>query len=177
MHVVVTYVMTVAFMLVTLFIFGERMIGVFDDQSAAWEASMARREERADTRITGPSDLSVSATSTAELILANEGDLPLASFSSWDVIFEVQRDSGLDLAYMTHTDSASPGANQWTVKGIYLDATAGTGEIVDPGVLNPGEEMIVLAGFSSPLVANKYGRATLVTPNGVVTKVIFKVVP
>ena len=63
------------------------------------------------------------------------------------------------------------------MKGIYLDASTLVGEIVDPGVLNPGEEMIILANPSPSVVATSYDRATFVTPNGTSVKVIFKVVP
>ena len=48
---------------------------------------------------------------------------------------------------------------------------------MDPGVFNPGEEMVVVANPSNQVKANTTDRATFVTPNGVVAKVIFEVVP
>jgi streptogramin lyase len=47
--------------------------------------------------------------------------------------------------------------------------------VVDAGILNPGEEMVVLAKPSPPVTAGTYDRAVFATPSGAVAKVIFRV--
>ena len=121
------------------------MMESFIDITASWMELRERSEVRAETRIAGPSDLSLTSTTDVDITITNEGDVPLSSFEDWDVIFEVQEASGFSVLYLDYTTSASPSANEWTVSGIYLDASLLTAEVVDPGVLNPGEEMIIKA--------------------------------
>ncbi len=148
----------------------------FTDITTSWDVLQQRADSSADTRIAGPVGLSVSATSTVEITLVNEGDSAVARFADWDVLFEVQQSPGLAIAYLTYTTSTSPSANQWAVKGIYLNAASSTPETVDPGVFNPGEEMVVVANPSPSVQSGTHDRASFVTPNGSTVKVIFKVV-
>jgi hypothetical protein len=175
-HVLITFLVTISLTLATLLTLGTDLLVTFGDVTEAWGDLEARTEQTADTKIAGPIGLSVSATSTVQITIANEGGVALGEFARWDVIFEIQQSPGMGIAYLAYTEDASPGSNQWTVKGVYLDASAQTPEFVDPGILNPGEEMIVLANPSPSVTQNTYDRATFTTPNGVTTKVIFKVV-
>ena len=177
MHVSITYLLTGVLIAMVVFTLGGDMLSTFRDFTDSWTSLQSRSEQRADTKITGPINLSVSATSTIQITIVNKGNVALGQFSDWDVIFEIQQAPGLGIAYLKHTSNASPGANQWSVQGIYLNASSTTPEIVDPGVLNPGEEMIVLANPSPSVIPNTHDRATFVTPNGVPSKVIFEVVP
>ena len=179
MSTAITYLLTGFCIAATVFTLAGDMLMSFDDVTDAWTESEARSEKKTGTRIAGPIGLSVSATSTVQITLENEGEDALGQFSDWDVIFEVQEAPGLAITYLTYTENAVPAANQWTVKGIYLDASAvpPVEETVDPGVFNPGEEMVILAKPSPPVTANTYDRAAFVTPYGVVAKVIFHVVP
>ena len=88
----------------------------------------------------------------------------VARFSDWAVLFKVQKSPAL--AYLTYTTSTSPGSNQWSVKGIYLYATSSMPEVMDPGVFNPGEEMVVLANPSPLVLDGTHDRVTCVTPDG-----------
>ena len=148
----------------------------FTDVTTSWDVLQQRADSRADTRIAGPLGLTVSATSTVEITLVNEGDSALALFADWDVLFEVQESPGLAIAYLTYTTSTSPSANQWAIKGIYLNAASSTPETIDPGVFNPGEEMVIVANPSPSVQSGTHDRASFVTPNGSTAKVIFKVV-
>ncbi len=177
MGVAITFLLSLMIILLSFFTLGRQMIVSYDNVSDSWTTLRKLSVEKADTKLTGPIGLSVSATSTVEMILANEGGNAIGRFADWNVIFEVQKASGFEVLYLTYTESSSPGANQWTDKGIYINATTLTAEITDIGTLNPNEEIIVLANPSPSVVATKYNRATFVTPNGITTKVIYKVVP
>lgn len=169
--------MSLIIILISFLTLGREMIVTYDGVADSWTTLRKLSTEKADTRLTGPTGLSVSATSTVEMILVNEGNVAIGRFADWNVIFEVQKASGFEVLYLTYTENASPGANQWTDKGIYINASALTAEITDIGTLNPNEEIIVLANPSPSVIATKYDRATFVTPNGITAKVIFKVVP
>ena len=62
-------------------------------------------------------------------------------------------------------------------RGGQLPAKELSPEVIDPGTLNPGEEMIIRANPTTSLLADTYDRATFATPRGVDAKVIFEVVP
>ena len=177
MSVAITYLISLALFVVAFLTLGREMLATYDGVTASWTTLRNLSSEKANTRLTGPTGLSVSATSTVEIILVNEGIVAIGRFKDWNVIFEVQKASGFEVLYLTYTENASPGANQWTDKGIYINASALTAEITDIGTLNPNEEIIVLANPSPSVVATKYNRATFVTPNGITAKVIYKVVP
>ena len=162
-------------MIVAVFSLGGDMLDIFGDLTDSWITLEARAEERADTKIAGPTNLSVTASSTVQITLVNEGKVALARYADWDVIFEIQKGPGLGVSYLTYTASSSPAASEWTVQAIYLSAASSTPEIVDPGVFNPGEEMVLVANPSPSVKAGTYDRATFVTPAGVVAKVIFEV--
>ena len=150
------------------------LLATFESLTQSAVSVRSRSEQSANTKIAAPLGLLVNATSTFQITLKNEGSVALGQFADWDVIFEILETSCLGIAYLTYTENASPGPNQWTVQGIYLDASSSTPEIVGPGVFNPGEEMIVLVN-PDPSVAHKsYNRATFVTPNGITTKVILE---
>ena len=137
-HVVVAHMLSTALVLIVLATLGERMMASFTDVTTSWDVLQQRADSRADTRIAGPVGLSVSATSTVEITLVNEGDSALALFADWDVLFEVQESPGLAIAYLTYTTSTSPSTNQWAVRGDLpqrgvLDSGDGR-----PGDLQPG---------------------------------------
>ena len=177
MTVAIPYMMTALLITVVLFGIGTDMFRTFDEVTSSWMVLQDRSERQVDTRISGPIGLSLSATSTLQITLANDGEVALGNFSGWDVIFEVQKAPGLGISYLSYTTSSSLATGEWTAKGIYLNAASSTAEILDPGIFNPGEEMIILANPSPSVVANTYDRAVSSTPNGVAAKTIFHVVP
>ena len=177
MQVAIPYMMTALLMIVVVFGLGTDMVRIFDDVTGSWRVLQDRSDRQVDTRISGPIGLSLSATSTLQITLTNDGDAALGRFSDWDVIFEVQKVPGLGISYLRYTTSTSPATGEWTAKGIYLNAASSTPEIIDPGVFNPGEEMVVLANPSPSVTGNTYNRAIFSTPNGVAAKTIFHVVP
>ena len=177
MNVLIGFLLTVSVLMVTLFTIAGDMLGTFRDITDSLDKIRTLSEDRADTSIAGPTGLSVAATSTVRVTLANDGRVALGRFSDWDVIFEIQKPPDLKISYLTYTQNASPGANQWTVGAIYLNAASSTPEIVDLGIFNPGEDMVVLANPSPSVEANTDDRVTFVTANGVTVKVMFEVVP
>jgi len=67
------------------------------------------------------------------------------------------------LAYKDGT----PGNNEWTVEGIYLDADTSEAEIFEPGIFNPNEEMIVQMKINPAAGEGTTNLATIATPNGI----------
>ena len=94
----------------------------------------------------------------------NSGQTKLASFSKWDFIIHYRDGSGTYYTkWLPYTDGAL-GNNQWEKARICLN---GQPELFEPGIMNPEEELVILAKLS-PLPGDATtGDITVATPNGV----------
>ena len=166
--------------IVTLVTISSTVITAADEIRQAVAAQEARSLPQIDTKInTPPQRISLQASSTIELTLINKGNTSIGDFSNWDVIAEIQQATTTSITYMTYTTSTSPGANEWTLLGIYNNAssTPRFTETFGRGVLDPGESMVALLNPSPSVVRGTYDRVTFVTPTGVTAKVIFEILP
>jgi hypothetical protein len=101
--------------------------------------------------------------------LRNEGQTLLREFDNWDlvVLYQDSPSSGLQAQRLTYTSNAVPASGEWTVSGIYQDATLLTAEVFDPGIVNPAEEFIVRAELSPSISTPTTNTVTLAVANGV----------
>ena len=123
MNVSITFLLTAAITLLVLFTFGADLSNVFGEVSDSWTESEERRKLAGDASIAGPTGQWAGVDPTLRLTLTNTGRVALDRFADWDVVFEIQKDPGLGVPYLKYT-STSPGTNQWTVDGIYHDASS-----------------------------------------------------
>ena len=117
----------------------------------------------------------VNATANAtqmEILVANEGHVSLNDFSHWDVI--VQYYDGNDdyhARWLPYTTDSTPDSNQWTVGNVFFQ---GDSETIEPGILNPGEEMEIIAELYPAAGENTTLQATVSTFNGICSQLIFQ---
>jgi hypothetical protein len=112
MYMAITFVLSFLLIFTSLLTIGRDLVDAFSVVSNSWLVLQHRSEEKANTMLAGPVGLSVISTPTIQMTLVNEGDLPLAQFADWDVIFEVQQNPGLGISYLSYTENASPGNNE-----------------------------------------------------------------
>lgn len=123
-------------------------------------------EERARTALTVQSTIVSGDGSTLYVTLRNTGQSRLADFSRMDVILNYTADlSGPTLVWLPNT-TAAPAANQWAATAIVPD-------VIDPRVLNPGEELTVTAVVSPVIATGSTNAFSIATPNGVVAEGFF----
>jgi hypothetical protein len=110
-----------------------------------------------------------------EFALRNNGSARLTNFDRWDVILQYY-DAGTPAVYHTtwlpFTDQ-NPGGGEWTVAGIYLSADTAREEVYEPGILNPGEEVILRLRGTVPVGAGTAAQVSVATGNGIGTSIIF----
>ena len=106
------------------------------------------------------------------ITVVNEGQTNLAQFTKWDVIAQYERDGTVYLTYLEYTTDADPGSNRWSVDGIY--ALDNDPEVLDPGILNPGETMELRIDLDPGLSIGDNGRITVSTPNGVTSQALIR---
>ena len=168
-----------ALIILTVVLFGALTIAqvYLSSQDAimtSWREMEERLGERARTDLSPIGAEAKSEGAIVEITLKNEGDTKLADFDRWDVIVQYYRANGDYLIkWLPYTEVAPPGDNQWTVVGIYLDASGAIPEVYEPDILNPGEEMIIRMKVSPPVGPATTNLATIGTPNGIGTSADF----
>ncbi len=104
------------------------------------------------------------SSSMLEVRLQNNGQTKLASFSKWDVIVQYYRASGkYYVEWLPYTEGIL-GNNEWQKAGIYLN---GEPEAFEPDILNPGEEIRIMAKLSPPVGPDTTNSVVVSTPNGI----------
>lgn len=138
--------------------------------SDAWKTLKANSREMIQTKM---SALGVDVTgggSDIELTIRNDGQTLLRDFDKWDLIVAYDpttTSSGLRFVSLVYTDQASPASGQWSVPGIYLDASESDSEVFGPGVVDPGEEFVVRAKIGIPIGTPSTNTLLLAVANGV----------
>lgn len=108
-----------------------------------------------------------------EMIVVNTGQVKLASFGNWDVIVQYyDADYDYYVKWLQYTEG-SLGSNEWRKTGIFLDASANSSEVFEPGILNPREEMEIELKLYPPPRDGTTVETVISTPNGVRDSVSF----
>ena len=104
-----------------------------------------------------------------EITVQNTGQTKLADFEDWDVIVQYYDGSGgYHVEWLPYSGTAD--TYQWEVTWIHLN---GNPELVDPGVLNPGEELLISTYLDPAAGAGTTNLAVLSTPSGVTASTYF----
>lgn len=143
-----------------------------DTLTSSWKQITEHSAEMMRTDITGAgSDVPEPYSGNrVEINIKNEGSISLCDYQSWDVIVNYSTDNTTSaIGWLPY--STSPGDNQWTVDSIYYEGQA---ETFQPGTLNPGETIKLLIQLDPPVADDSVNAATISTPNGVSTQVIFQ---
>jgi len=109
-----------------------------------------------------------------EVALINRGGTTIADFEQWDVIVQYYDNQGNYYTTWLPYVSGTPVNNQWTVEGIYVDAGTETAELLEAGILNPGEEMIIWANISPNAGTKTTNLVIIDTPSGVTASIHFQ---
>ena len=106
----------------------------------------------------------LSWANTQRAIVENTGQTKLAGFSKWDVIVQYYDGGGTYyVKWLPYTEGAL-GDNEWQRTAIYLN---GQPEVFEPGILNPGEEMLIDAKLSPSPQQGTNANVIIASPNGV----------
>ncbi len=113
------------------------------------------------------------AADTLEVTLRNSGQTKLANFARWDIIVQYY-DGGASyyVKWLDHTEGAL-GNDEWKKTGIYLDAGTSNPEVFEPGILNPGEEIVIEAKLDPSVGQGTTNLVVVSTPNGIPVSISF----
>lgn len=167
-----------AFIVITLILFAALTIftgylTAQDTLRAAWQEMEDRLAAQRRTDLTPLLAETQSSGAVIELTLRNEGDTRLTDFDAWDVMTQYYTAPGdYQILWFRYVED-EPASGEWCVIGIYLDAATATPEMYEPGILNPGEEMLLRLRVVPPVGPNTTNLAVISTDTGVTMSMMF----
>jgi hypothetical protein len=170
-NVVVT-LFVVALLLVAVMTWSQASFGSLDSGAQSWKemADTATEVARTDIEVTDAQEQGAFV----EVCVRNCGEIHLADFADWDVIAHHYDATGTyHISRLAYTENSTPADGQWTVAGIYTDDTMAQEEVFEPGILNPGEVMVVRLRLSPGAGSGTTNWVIVSTYNGVVTSAQF----
>jgi hypothetical protein len=109
-------------------------------------------------------------TDYLRVTVQNTGQVKLANFNKWDVIVHYYDESGTYYTKWLPYTEGIPGDNEWQASRIGLN---GPTDFFEPGILNPSEELIILANINPPAGNSTVGNITVSTASGVYDSISF----
>jgi hypothetical protein len=169
----------VSLIIITVALFGfltltDSYLSMQDTLMVARQEMEERDQERARTELTLVGAETLSNGAIVAITLKNEGATRLADFDQWDVVIQYYTGAGVYVTnWFPYVETAMPGDNQWAVAGLYTSAAGAVPEVYEPGILNPGEEIVIQVKVLPEIGADTTNLATIAVSNGVSQSAIF----
>jgi hypothetical protein len=164
MDTVVTGIVVIAVIFFAIVTLSEHYLLAQDAISQSWQEMEARLEERSKTDLLPIGAETMGGGAIVNVTFRNEGRTKLADFDRWDVIVQYRGIDGQDyvqwLPYFSSGDT-------W-VEIFPVEA-----EVFDPGIFNPGDEVVIQISVSPSVMAGTTNLATVVTTNGISASAVF----
>ena len=141
-----------------------------DSAAISVEAISVREGEIMRTNLETLRAAQLSWGSYLRVTVKNNGQIKLASYDKWDVIVSYVDSGGTMYSKWLPYTASPPAENEWQKARIGLNGPA---EYFEPGILNPAEEMVVLARLNPLPGSAMSGDVSLTTPNGVYDSISF----
>ncbi len=162
----------IALMLTAVLTWSQTAYTSFDSVSQALKQTTQVTQDvsRTDIKIVGAQ----MQGGFVQISVLNSGEVHLAQFDKWDVLVQYyDASNGYHISDLTYTENPSPASGQWTIVGIYTDASLTQKEIFEPGILDPGEVMLMRLSLAPLPGMGTTNFVTVSTDNGVATSAQF----
>lgn len=164
-------IMLLAAMIVAFGLTSSAATSTLEPQVDAYESAAQRTAELNRTRLdpSGVTHGEPDFTTDPDfyVTIRNDGTAILRDLSHWDVFADHHEADGTHHALrLTYTAATVPGDDEWSSQGIYEDASALTTETYQPGILNPGEELLLRFRLSSTPGNPEANLVRIAVPNG-----------
>ena len=172
METAIVSIMCIALIIIGGMTMSQGFLSSVDTTASGLETVSERDEEIMRTNLSTLS-ANLTAPDWLEVALRNNGQTKLSDFAKWDVIVQYYDSGGTYYVKWLPYVTGTPGDNQWTKKGIYLNAEGQTPEVFEPGILNPEEEIVIEAKLSPSVGAGTTNLIVTSTPNGIPASTTF----
>ena len=158
--------------------------GIFDRNEAGMEAFEATRDQ-----LYRAADTSLEVVDTAssfglgftrvDVTVSNTGSRSFteADLAQWDVFLDYVPATGLDRKVSRLDFSDTLTANTWIVRDIYLDSSTSENELINPGIVDPQEELVMRLQVSPLIKIGTEGRVVINVPGQNQPLVAFFTIP
>ncbi len=163
----ITGLIVVTLLLLAVFTIGQTYLTTQGAVLESWRGMEERLGERFRTNLSPVRAEVLVGGHFVELTLQNDGDTKLADFERWDVIVQYHEDGGMYIQRWLPYDDLG-GDNSWLV-----DFSEGSMDVIEPRILNPGEQMVVRIALNPPVATGTTNWVTIAAPNGVSTAAAF----
>jgi flagellar protein FlaF len=157
MEIVIAGLIIITLILFGLLTISQSILSAQDAILESWREMEERLEERAKTDLSPIGAETSIAGSTVWITLKNDGDIKLADFDRWDVILQYTADGGPHVEWY-------PYELKWTTTIT---------DVLEPGILNPGEEMVIDVSVSPWVAEDTTNLALVAAPNGISATTVF----
>jgi hypothetical protein len=140
-------------------------------QATLADASRAMQERAGERARTNLAPVNATASGAGDLVfvtLKNSGTQKLADYEKWDVVLQYSDGATNQIKWYPY----GAGANRWAAQ-IYQSVTPLTAEVFEPGIFNPGEEMLITVNVTPNVGASTLNLAKISTPNGITASMVF----
>lgn len=162
--------LVIALILGTTLMIANVMLSSASNVTVAWDRMMDRKEGISRTELTLISIDPNASSTDIDVSIRNTGQTSLGHFDDWDLLiryYDTAGDVGLNLKWLSYVTTSTPATLEWTVEGIYSDASSLIGEFYEPNLLNPGEEIILRANITPAIPGGTSNSITIGASNGV----------
>jgi len=171
-NVIAAFILVILLMFVGFSIF-ESILEAQDMYQVSWQEMEERMNDQTHTGLSMVNAEVKNFGSTVELTLRNEGTTKMADFDQWDLIVHHYSTGAIYHIERLENSDVEPLAGEWFVAGFYLDAAALEDEVYEPGIFNPGEEMLIRFRVNPSVDTGTSNLAVVATENGLVLPVQF----
>ncbi len=168
METAITALIVVGIMIVAILGISSHALSAQTSVSQSTQLLLQSEGERARTNLNAINVAAAPDGSSVQLTLKNTGSTRLGDFTQWDVFLQYSDGQTQQVNWYGY----GVAANQWNAI-IYQDAATQSPEVVEPGILNPGEEIVVTVNISPPVATGTTNLVTVTTANGVTASAVF----
>lgn len=141
-----------------------------DTTALSFENMITREGDLMRTSVTALRAEYLSWSDLLRVTVDNSGQYKLGDFDKWDIIVRYEDGGGSGYSEWLPYTEGTPGDNEWQEACICL---GGQPEFFEPGLLNPEEELIILAKLDPMPGDNTSANLTLTTQNGISDSIAF----
>jgi flagellar protein FlaF len=168
METAITALIVIGVMLLAILSVSDRSITAQSVISEAAREMQEREGERARTNLEVLSATSSAQGQFVQVTVKNSGLTKLADFQVWDVLLDYSDGTAERVRWYPY----GSGVNKWDEQ-LYQVASPPSAEFFDPGIFNPGEEMVITVEVSPAVGSGTTNLVSITSPNGITASAVF----
>ena len=175
METVLSAVIVIFVIIFAVMTFTQVFVATQDQLGESLQELEGRLDVQNATRLAPAAAWLIDDKAVAALVFHNTGTVRLTDFDRWDLMVEYYDDQAtpaLHTAWLPYT-SGVPLNGEWTVEGLYLNAATHQPEAFEPGIFNPGEELLIHVRLNPEIGLGQAFQASLTTQTGVSASILY----